>query len=220
LGDLIEVVKFLPNVLGLASVVASLLAALASFALRYLVKGSGTPSVAAPGAGRREETRIDEAVREMSRQERANRWNRWISGVLTTGQYLVGAALASSFIQTALSAYYVGILGLVVLFSQVIQQRFRPDLRAIGAKERATILRQLIRNAEDHLYATEIKRDGAPSLYDIRALVSRGLSEVERHESEELTSRIRAQLEPGDARRGTATTPSSEPRGRDARSGP
>jgi hypothetical protein len=120
LSDLSELLKFLPSVLGVASVAASLLGALASFALRYFVQGSGTPPVAAPGTGRRQETRIDDAVKELSRQERANRWNRWISGVLTTGQYLVGAALASSFIQTALSANYVGILGLVVLFSQII----------------------------------------------------------------------------------------------------
>jgi hypothetical protein len=195
--------KSLPEALAVLGTLASILAGLSSLLLGQFARRKPAPSEAVPGSGRREETRIAEAVRELARQERANRWNRWISGVLTAGQYLVGAALASSFIQTAMSAQYVGILGLIVLFSQVIQQRFRPDLRAIGAKERVTILRRLIRDAEDDLYASETKRDGAPSLYDIRAIVSRGLAEVERHESEELTSRIRAQVEPPDGQRGT-----------------
>jgi len=111
--------------------------------------------------------------------------------------------LASAFVQKATSEYAVGMLGLIVLFSQVVQQRFRPDLRAIGAKERATILRKLVRNGEDQLYAHETKREHAPSLYDIRTMISRGLGEVERLETEELTLRMRAQLEPTENQRVT-----------------
>jgi len=38
------------------------------------------------------------------------------------------------------------------------------------AKERATILRRLVRDGEDHLYAHDTKREHAPSLYDIRTM--------------------------------------------------
>ena len=189
----------------IASILAALftfVAALAPVVIRHFAPRRPIPSDAPVGTGRREETRIVEAARELARQEWANRVNRFASGVLTAGQYLVAAALASSFIQTALPPYWVGVLGLIVLFSQVIQQRYRPDLRAIGAKERVNILRRLIRDAEDQLYASENKRDGAPSLYDIRTMVSHGIAEIERHESEELTSRIRAQVEPPETQRG------------------
>jgi len=63
------------------------------------------------------------------------------------------------------------------------------------------MLRRLIRDAEDQLYASDAKRDRAPSLYDIRTMVSRGIEEIERHEREELTSRIKAQVEHPEAPR-------------------
>jgi hypothetical protein len=62
------------------------------------------------------------------------------------------------------------------------------------------MLRRLVRDAEDKLYANEINRDGAHVLWGIRATVSAGLAEVERHESEELTTRIRAQAVQGERR--------------------
>lgn len=195
--DLITVLQF---GLAIISLVLPTLAALAQIIL-YFANRKPVPTEAPPGAGRREEARIMDATRELHRQETANRWNRWISGGLTAGQYLVGAALASVFIRQTMPEYAVGILGLIVVFSQVVQQRFRPDLRAIGANERSTVLRRLIREAEDQLYALETKQDGAPSLYDIRAMVARGLAQVERLESEELTLRMRAQLEVAEVQR-------------------
>jgi hypothetical protein len=192
---LAELISFLQKIAAVSSGLLSILSALVAVILGYYF--GYRPALAEPAlsAGPREETRIADAAKELRRQEWANRWNRWISGTLTVGQYLAGATLASTFIQKTMSEYWVGVLGLIVLFSQVIQQRFRPDLRAIGAKERATILRRLIRDAEDQLYAHETQQADALSLYAIRTMVSRKLADVEQLESEELTLQMRAQRE-------------------------
>jgi hypothetical protein len=79
----------LPEVLGGSAVVATLAAATLTILIRFFfdsMRSHPESIVVKTGprvVDRREETRIDQAVRELTRQEGANRWNRWVSGALT-----------------------------------------------------------------------------------------------------------------------------------------
>ena len=129
--------------------------------------------------------RIPEAQAALKRQEATAKLYRRVSATLSTGQYLVGAALASAFIQASLNEYWIGALGLVVLFSQVIQQRLRPGVRALGATDRALRLRQAIRSAEDEIYAMQTNPDATKSALEIRRSISDALGEIKRLEAQE-----------------------------------
>ena len=96
----------------------------------------------------------------MKEQEKIAQRNKLSGGLLTIGQYIVGALLATSFIQEYMSNVMVGILGLVVLFSSTIHQKFRPDLKAAAAKSRALKLRQLVRRSQDLSNEISLKYEG------------------------------------------------------------
>jgi len=97
------------------------------------------------------------------------------------GQYLVAVALASSFVQASLSGAVI--LGLVVLLSQVTRQVYKPDLRALGAAERALYLKQVIRSTEDELYGMD-PQPPKDSLARLRSQMSAALAEIEKQELE------------------------------------
>ncbi len=125
------------------------------------------------------ETRLEEARHVLRRQETSARWNKWSMHSLVFGQYVVGGVLATSFIQAALSKETVGVLGVLVLVSSLIHQRFRPDLQYRNASERAALLRALIRKAEDEIYAILSSQPEAKTAYSVRQMVSDGLSKIE-----------------------------------------
>ena len=102
--------------------------------------------------------------------------------LLTFGQYIIGGLLASSFVQNSVPAEVIGILGVLVLLSSLIRQRYRPDIKAVGAKRRAALLRSFIREVEDSLYALKNGQDNAPSVFAIRQKVTERLSKVEESE--------------------------------------
>jgi len=125
------------------------------------------------------DTRLNEARYALKRQELSASLNKWSSNSLVFGQYVVGGVLASSFIQSALSKEMVGLLGVLVLVSSLIHQKFRPDVQYRNAKERASLLRNLIRMTEDDIYDVRTSRPGAKTVHAIREVVSTELSKIE-----------------------------------------
>ena len=134
------------------------------------------------------DTRLNEARDYLRRQETMARWNCRAAASLTFSQYIVGGILATSFVQESLPREVVGFLGLLVLVASLIHHRYRPDIYARCARERAVQLRALIRKAEDALYAIRSGRADAPSLLRIRKMVSEGLAEIEASELQDMDS--------------------------------
>lgn len=167
-----------------ASGLATLLAAILSVAVKRAtrLKFSGVEIQFHPTADPTEDSRLSEARRELERQESIARWNARADGSLVFGQYIIGGVLASSFVQQSLLAHVIGILGVLVLLSSLIRQRYRPDLQAQGARHRIFSLRTLIREVEDDLFALRNGQENAPSIYQVRQKVSSGLSKIEETE--------------------------------------
>lgn len=163
------------------SALAALLAAIMSaFTARLRLNNVASPSAEYEGVAEPEcDVRLNEARDYLQRQEAMARWNCRAAASLTFSQYIVGGILATSFVQEALPREVVGFLGLLVLIASLIHHRYRPDIYARCARERAVQLRALIRKAEDALYAIRSGKADAPSLLKIRKMVSEGLAEVE-----------------------------------------
>jgi hypothetical protein len=134
--------------------------------------------------------RLKDAKDALSRQKSLATTNRWMSALLTIGQYIIGGLLASSFVQESLTRQTVGILGVLVLLSSLVYQRFRPDIQLRGALRRAMKLKALIRAVEDDLYAIESNSAEAPTVDQIRRRISQGLSEIDASEIEDTNSQI------------------------------
>lgn len=115
-------------------------------------------------------------------QESIAKWNGRASGSLVFGQYIIGGVLASSFVQESLTAQIVGLLGVLVLMSSLVHQRYRPDLQASDARYRMLKLKALIREIEDDLFALKSGTELALTVYEIRQKASAGLSQAEEHE--------------------------------------
>jgi hypothetical protein len=134
-----------------ASVLGTLIAALSKRALALKVGGIEIQLEATQDPA--SESRLPELRESLARQQSIVSWNGRASAFLTFGEYIVGGVLASSFVQASLAAPLVGSLGVLVLVSSLVHQRYRPDLQASGAKQRAVKLRGMIRAVEDDLYA-------------------------------------------------------------------
>jgi hypothetical protein len=168
----------------LISALAALLAAVMSAATARLRLNTGAPSGAEDeeSADPERDTRLNEARRYQQRQEAMARWNSRAAASLTFSQYIVGGILATSFVHESLPREVVGILGLLVLIASLIHHRYRPDIYARCARERAVQLRALIRKAEDALYTIRSGKSDAPSLLKIRKMVTQELAEIEASE--------------------------------------
>jgi len=101
---------------------------------------------------------------------------------LVFGQYVVGALLASSFIQQSLEGAFIGLLGVLVLLSSAIQQRFRPDVLSMQAKFRLTKAKRIIREIEDSVFLIKSRAPKAPSILKVREIASRSLTALEADE--------------------------------------
>ena len=132
------------------------------------------------------ESRLNEVRDELERQDNIAKWNSRADGLLIFGQYIIGGVLASSFVQQSLSGSTIGFLGILVLFSSLVRQRFRSDIRAQNGRRRIRQLRQLIRETEDDLYALKTNQECAISMYEIRTKVTARLSGIENEEIAEL----------------------------------
>ncbi|MEP5622342.1 MAG: hypothetical protein ABJP82_07145 [Hyphomicrobiales bacterium] len=131
-----------------------------------------------------EDSRLNDVAQEFNRNKKMYRWSSSAAALLTFSQFIVGGLLASSFAQEALPQGMVGLLGVVVLLSSLIHQRFRPDMFAAQAKQRMFKTRKLIRLIEDDLFAIKNGTVSAQSIFDVRQKASAGLSELEDAELE------------------------------------
>jgi hypothetical protein len=133
--------------------------------------------------------RLADAKGALERQTSLAKTNRWMSALLTIGQYIIGGLLASSFVQQSLRPDLVGILGLLVLISSLIYQHFRPDIQLRGAMSRSLRLRALIRSVEDDIYAIRSNSPNAPTVEAVRRRISEALSAIEASELQDLQTR-------------------------------
>jgi len=133
--------------------------------------------------------RLADAKGALERQTSLARTNRWMSALLTIGQYIIGGLLASSFVQQSLRPDLVGVLGLLVLISSLIYQHFRPDIQLRGAMSRSLRLRALIRSVEDDIYAIRSNSSNAPTVEAVRRRISEALSAIEASELQDLQTR-------------------------------
>lgn len=152
----------------------------------------------------RADSRLDDLTKEFDRNRVVARWSSTATTLLTFSQFIVGGVLASSFIQEALSASIVGLLGVLVLLSSLIHQRYRPDLHALQAKHRMYKARKLIRLVEDDLFAITNGMKNAPTIFEVREKASRGLSELEDIEIEG-SSKIAAETASGETSNNAST---------------
>ncbi|HYJ03681.1 MAG TPA: hypothetical protein VEX43_00990 [Chthoniobacterales bacterium] len=153
--------------------------------LRFAINSYRTAN-AAPQALEPALERLEDAKDALARQKAIASANRWMSTFLITGQYIVGGLLASSFIQQSLAKEIVGALGVVVLLSSLIYQRFRPDMRFRGASRRVYRLTALIRSAEDDLVRMRSGIANPSEIDAFRKKISDTLSEVEMWELQDL----------------------------------
>lgn len=131
------------------------------------------------------DTRLSDARQALVEQKSAAKWNSRTVNSLTFGQYIIGGVLATSFVQSSLSATGTGFLGVLVLVSSLIHQRYRPDVKAKNGYDRAARLKQLIRDAEDIVFDLKRQQD-AQNITKVRQLISKGLADIERSELNDL----------------------------------
>lgn len=139
------------------------------------------------------ESRLREARQFLQNQNSYAVRNIWAMHSLVFGQYIVGALLASAFLQSFLTPTLVGLLGLLVIVSSSVQQRFRPDIKALGAKGRALRLKALLREMEIQLAAQRAGQASAPSLHQIASTLTEKLGEIEAGEERELDALLKEQ---------------------------
>lgn len=137
-----------------------------------LQEGESTPDLV-------KSARLDDLINIQKRFKSSARISGFSYNSLIFGQYIIGALLASSFIQQTFSPNLIGVLGVLVLLSSAIQQRFRPDVIAAHAKMQTVKANRLIRRIEDELFLVTNNAGNAQSIFAIREAASRGLSELE-----------------------------------------
>ena len=145
----------------------------------------------APAQESHVQQRLREARNALQQQMTTEKINLWANRLFIGGQYVIGGLLATSFVQASLSPTFAGLLGLVVLLSQIVRQRYNPEANVLLARHKINRLRELIREAEDDL--AQLKRirdsgDGAkgrkPASEDgIARRLSKGPTEVEAMEA-------------------------------------
>jgi hypothetical protein len=96
-------------------------------------------------------SRLKEVARAREERLSIQKSSKIAANLLIVTQYVIGGALASSFVQQALSPTWVGGFGVLVLIASLIQQQFHPGTNALEAKKAATKLTALIRQSEDQL---------------------------------------------------------------------
>jgi hypothetical protein len=97
--------------------------------------------------------RLNEAKDLQQAKEKTAKRTRRSAIWLAIGQYIVGGIIATSFIQQSLAPHIINVLGLLVLISTLIRQKFNPDLTASTAARQAHLIRSFRRSTEDRLTA-------------------------------------------------------------------
>jgi hypothetical protein len=127
--------------------------------------------------------RLKEARAMRDREQARARRSGLADVLLTIGDYVVGAVLATTFAEHELPSFLVGGLGLVVLVSSTAKQRFHPEIEKIKAARKAARLRKLVRETENIVAAAENAPSGKTRVEIIQRL-SQELAEIELEEQE------------------------------------
>jgi chromosome segregation ATPase len=137
-------------------------------------------------------SRIEEARRAMDEQKASAKAATISSNLLTTGQYIIGGVLASSFVQEALSPKWVGALGVLVLIASLVKQQFHPELNAADARKKAAQLKAMIRSSDDQstILAAKIAagQDQSDAMIALLKQITEKLNEIESGDATQTTS--------------------------------
>jgi hypothetical protein len=135
-----------------SAVLTALAAALSSFATKRAKLISAINERQPERRDYKSEVRLPEIDALLAEESSRKTLYRYSAAFLVCGQFVVGGLLASSFVADNLSKSLVGILGLLVLASSLVNQHFRPDILHKAAASRMTKLRILKRHIEDELF--------------------------------------------------------------------
>jgi hypothetical protein len=127
--------------------------------------------------------RLEETRAMEDKEKTLARWSGMADVFLTTGGYIVGGVLATSFAEHELPSFLVGGLGLIVLVSSMAQQRFHPERSRIKAARKAARLRNLVRETEVTLLIAENSPSEKARIEVIQRLL-RELAEIESAEED------------------------------------
>ena len=105
--------------------------------------------------------RLNEARRLHNRERSTARWQSFADKALTFSHYVIGAMMATSFVQKSLTPTVIGWMGLIVVASSAIKQHYHPDIAAQNAAQKASQLDALIRQGEDRVVVLETTRPAA-----------------------------------------------------------
>lgn len=128
-------------------------------------------------------TRLEEVKRVYRREKRNEGLSNFANGLLVLGQYVVGAVLATTFIRENLDALITGLLGLSVVITTTLHQKFRPDLSAKISASKASFLYSTIIKVEDGIEKIRKAHPNAPAEEDIINMLSRTL--IKWHDNKE-----------------------------------
>jgi hypothetical protein len=93
--------------------------------------------------------RIAEATIQQKRNQITGRILMFSSTVLTATQIVIGTVMTTELIKNLLSPTLVGIMGIAVIVSSSINQKFSPGVGAQIAFQKADLFKALIRDAEN-----------------------------------------------------------------------
>ena len=167
---LTRILQFAAEISGVATILGGALASgFAKYLFEYFSKRGEQAAVTAefvdvielpPGDDKHKRLQIAEKhtnrrlsdIRNQQRQQRRLAATyKLASNSLVFGQYVIGGAMTTSFMQKQLSSETVGIFGLLVLISSIIRQHYHPERAAQEASARAAKLKILHREGEDQL---------------------------------------------------------------------
>jgi hypothetical protein len=132
-------------------------------------------------------TRLQETRAMADKAKSRAHWSGFADVLLTTGDYVVGGVLTTSFAQHELPSFLVGGLGLVVLISSMAQQLFHPERIKVHAARKAAQLRKLARETEEMRLVVENAPSGKARIEIIQRL-SQELAAIELAEEELFSS--------------------------------
>lgn len=127
-------------------------------------------------------SRLDDLKDLQTRYQRQVSRNSSAFNLLIFSQYVVGAVLATSLLSGNEWAKAKELLGLVVLISTAIHQRFRPDLLATQAKSRLSRCKKLILATEDGILVVQGRVQKGSHILYLRSKASAGMAELEEME--------------------------------------
>jgi hypothetical protein len=169
---------------------AAAIATLASAAMSAHLGRMNTPKSASHN-GDQLQLRIQEITETIIVERKRSNTHRYAGALLTFTQFIIGGLLASSFLRESLTQDIVGVLGLLVLFSSLVRQHYKPEIQHLAAQRRAIQLQALIRYAEDVIYEKQgTGSESVPSKYELLKYLTSRLDAIEASKIEEKTAEI------------------------------